>query len=177
MIYSEAVALLKEIKEIEDNVDYDKLFFMGGHKKAYFLKNFRTLEKLLKDIYNGDMTIDEAEIKQNEFTEELDKLKTYPARESKYIDLKENVFKNANNFYEGWKENFYRFKNEILSLSVMDGAKTDSGDQQPDTWGVLKQEKFRNSLKQIKEEQRDIDMDLFEKNFGYETSDKMAQVS
>ena len=106
---------------------------MGGHKKAYFLKNFRTLEKLLKDIYNGDMTIDEAEIKQNEFAEELDKLKTYPARESKYIDLKESVFKNANNFYDGWKEHFYRFKNEILSLSIMDGAKTDSGDQQPDT--------------------------------------------
>ena len=31
-------------------------------------------------------------------------------------------------------------------------------------------------MEQIKEEQRDIDMDLFEKNFGYKTPDKMAQV-
>ena len=30
---SEAVALIKEIKSIADNVDYDKLSFAGGNKK------------------------------------------------------------------------------------------------------------------------------------------------
>ena len=43
---SKAVTLLKEIKEIKDNVDYDKLFFTGGNKKVHRLKNFKTLEKL-----------------------------------------------------------------------------------------------------------------------------------
>ena len=41
---SEAVALLKEIKDVGDNVDYDKLFFTGGSKNVYGLKNFRMLE-------------------------------------------------------------------------------------------------------------------------------------
>ena len=30
---SEAVALIKEIKSIADNVDYEKLCFAGGNKK------------------------------------------------------------------------------------------------------------------------------------------------
>ena len=85
---SEPVPLLKEIKDIGDNLDYVKLFFTGGNKKAYSLKNFKTLEKLIKDIYNGDLSIGEAEIKRNEFAERLDELRAYSARESKYIDLK-----------------------------------------------------------------------------------------
>ena len=35
------------------------------------------------------MTIDEAEVKQNKFAEKIDNLRAYPARGSKYIDLKE----------------------------------------------------------------------------------------
>ena len=64
---SKAVTLLKEIKEIKDNVDYDKLFFTGGNKKVHHLKKFKTLEKLTNDIYKRNTKTDEAEIKQNEF--------------------------------------------------------------------------------------------------------------
>ena len=88
---SEAVALLKEIKDIGDNVDNDKLLFTGGNKKDYSFKNVKTLEKLIK-IYNGNMTIDKVEIKQNEFSQKIDELRAYPARGSKYIELKESVF-------------------------------------------------------------------------------------
>ena len=94
----EAVTLLKEIKEIEDNVDYEKLFFTGGNKKVHCFKNFKTLEKLTSDIYRRNLKIDEAEMKQNKFFEELDKLKDYPARGPKYIHLKESVSKNTNKF-------------------------------------------------------------------------------
>ena len=88
---SEAVALLKEIKDIGDNVDNDKLLFTGGNKKDYSFKNVKTLEKLIK-IYNGNMTIDKVEIKQNEFSQKIGELRAYPARGSKYIELKESVF-------------------------------------------------------------------------------------
>ena len=71
--------MVKEIKDIGDNVDYDKLIFTGGNKKPCGLKNLKTLEKLSKDIYNGDMAIDEADIKPNEFAKQLDELKAYPA--------------------------------------------------------------------------------------------------
>ena len=80
--------MIKEIKSTEDNVGYEKLSFAVRNKKVYSFNNFKTLEKLIKDIYNRNMTIDEAEIKQNEFVGKLDKLRAYPAGGSRYIDLK-----------------------------------------------------------------------------------------
>ena len=53
----EAIALIKETKIIEENVDYDKLSFTGGNKKVYGLDSFKTFEKLIKDIRNKNMTI------------------------------------------------------------------------------------------------------------------------
>ena len=91
----EAVTLIKEIKSTEVNVDYEKLSFAGGNKKSDSFHNFKTLEKFIMDIYNRNMTIDEAQIKQSKFAERLDKLRAYPARGSKYIDLTESVSKNV----------------------------------------------------------------------------------
>ena len=139
---SKAVTLLKEIKEIKDNVDYDKLFFTGGNKKVHHIKKFKTLEKLTNDIYKRNTKTDEAEIKQNEFFEELRKLKDYPARGPKHIDLKESVSKNTNKFYDGWKKIVYGFKNGILPLSKKGGMKTDSADQQPSISDTREQRRF-----------------------------------
>ena len=120
----EAVALLKEIKDIGDNVDYGKILFTGGSKKVYGFKNFRMLEMLFKDIYNRNMTIDEVN-KKNEFAEKIGELRTYQARGSKYIDLQESVSKNTNNFYDGWEKIVHGFKNAILPLSKKDDMKSD----------------------------------------------------
>ena len=38
---SEAIALIKEIKIIEDNVNYGKLFFTGGKKKVCGFASFK----------------------------------------------------------------------------------------------------------------------------------------
>ena len=90
---SEVVALLKEIIDIGDNFDYDKLSVTVGNRKIYGLKNFKTLEKLVKDINNVYMKIDEAEPKQNKFAKWLHELIAYPAMGSKYIGLKESASK------------------------------------------------------------------------------------
>ena len=49
---SKAVALLQETKDVGDNI------FTGGNKDVYVLKNFKTLEKLIKDICDENMTTD-----------------------------------------------------------------------------------------------------------------------
>ena len=118
----EAAALVKEIKDIGYNVDYDKLIFTGDNKKPCGLKNFKTLEKLSKDIYNGDMAIDEADIKQNEFAKQLDELKSYPATGYKYIDLKESLSNGPKICYGEWEKNNARFKNKILPLTIKVGV-------------------------------------------------------
>ena len=120
----DATALIKEIKSIEENVDYDKLSFTGGDKKVYGLDSFKTFEKLIKDILSIIITIDETKIKQNKFAEQFDELRAYTPG-GKYIGLKESVFKNAENFFDGWKKLVNGFKNRILPLSKNDGMKTE----------------------------------------------------
>ena len=48
-----------------------------------------TLEKLIKDILSKSMTIGGAETRQNKYAEKFDESRAYPARMSKYINLKE----------------------------------------------------------------------------------------
>ena len=59
---SETNALMKEIKSIGDNINDDKLSFTCCNRKVYGFNIFKTLEKLVKDIYSKNMTIDKAEI-------------------------------------------------------------------------------------------------------------------
>ena len=61
----EAIVLIKEIKSIEENVDYDELAFRDGNKKVYYFDKFKALEKLIKDPLIRNMTTDGTEIKQN----------------------------------------------------------------------------------------------------------------
>ena len=149
----EVIVLIKETKNIEENVDYEKLSFTGGNNKVYSLDSFKILEKLTKDIRNKNMIIDEAEIKQNKFAEKLDELRTYPARTFKYIDLKEIVSKNVKNCYDGWEKIVYGFKDGILLLSKKDSTKTDSS-HQTDILDTPEQKKINDLFYQIREEQK-----------------------
>ena len=76
---------------------------MGGNKKFMVLTVLWHLKSSLKTFL----------AKINKYAEKLDKLRAYPARGFKYIDLKESVFKNAKNFYDGWEKTVNGFKNGI----------------------------------------------------------------
>ena len=85
--------MIKEIESIEKNVDPDKISFIGGNKKVYSFDSSKTLERLYKDIPYKNMTIEKAELKQNEIAEKIEDLTAYPARGSKCIDLQESISK------------------------------------------------------------------------------------
>ena len=74
------------------------------------------------------------------------------------------------------EKNIYRFKNGILLLFKKDDMKTDSGDQKPDILDTSEETKSNDFLKQVKEEKRNMDMDLFGEQFGYKTPDEMLQI-
>ena len=85
--------MIKEIENIEENVDHDKMSFIGSNEKVYSLDSFKKFERLIKDIPYQNMTIDKAELKQNKIAEKIDDLRAYPARGSKCIDLKGSISK------------------------------------------------------------------------------------
>ena len=64
---TEAMALFEEIKTIEKNVDYRKLKIIGGNSVMYDFSDFKTFNDLFEDLRFEKMSIDDAEIKQNEF--------------------------------------------------------------------------------------------------------------
>ena len=74
------------------------------------------------------------------------------------------------------KKIVYGFKNGTSLLSIKDDMKTDSSDQRPDIFDMPKQTKFNDFLKQIKEEQKNIEIKLLEKYFPYKTPNKKVQV-
>ena len=69
--------MIKKFKSIDNNVNYDKLSFVGGNKKLYGFKNFKVFEKLIKDLHNRNMMIDEAKSNQYELAVNVDKLRAY----------------------------------------------------------------------------------------------------
>ena len=52
-----------------------------------------------------------------------------------------------------------------MSLSKKPGEKADNDDQQPDILDTPEQKRFNDFLGQIKEEQKNINMSLFEEGF------------
>ena len=70
----EAEELLEELKTIQKNVNYRKLKIKEGNMKDYDFSDYRTFKELFRDLYYRNLTIDEAESKQDEFNAVLDVL-------------------------------------------------------------------------------------------------------
>ena len=66
------------------------------------------------------MTIDNAEIKQDEFDSILTNLSNYIPKVQKYIEAKNELLDDVKNFYEGRKKIIEGFKNEIFPLKPDD---------------------------------------------------------
>ena len=110
----EAKELLKEIKIIEKNVNYRKLKIKGGNMKDYDFSDYRTFKELFRDLYYENVTINEAENKQDEFNTVLHLLKKYSPKHDKYVTLKNNLVDNASKFYEEREKIIEGFKNGVF---------------------------------------------------------------
>ena len=82
----------------------------------YDFSYYKTFKELFIGISYRNMTIDEAERKQDEFDSVLGALSAYSTKR-KYIEAKNKLLNNAKNFYKG-RENFFEwFKNGIFLLN------------------------------------------------------------
>ena len=57
---------MDEIEETNDDIDYNKLFFVGSNKEKFNFNIFGTLLIFLLDIFNSKITLKKAEIKQRD---------------------------------------------------------------------------------------------------------------
>ena len=110
----EAKEEFNKIKEIEKNVDRERLFYKSN-KNKYDFKIFRTIRAFGKDIYNGEITLEEADKDQSHLVKKISdfNMKTKPKNDVKKQE-KENVEKNLHSFYEGREMVLNAFKNKIF---------------------------------------------------------------
>ena len=100
LIKDEAKKELDKIKEIEKTVDREKLVYRAS-EYTYNFRNFRTIRTLGRDIYEGKITLKEADEDQSNLLNDIRNFrdKTRPQNDKKKQE-KEIVLKNLYNFFE-----------------------------------------------------------------------------
>ena len=110
----EAKKELDKIKEIETNVDTEKLVYETD-EYTYSFKNVQTIKTFARDIYEGEITIKEADEYQTDLLTEILDLRKYtkPRSEEKKQE-KEIVLQNLYKFFEGKEKILNAFESKIF---------------------------------------------------------------
>ena len=179
----EAKELINEIKTIQKDVDHRKLKFRDGNNIDYDFSDYKTFKEVFRDLYYRTFTIDDSESKQDEFNTVLNLLKTYNPRDNKYIEAKNILVNNANNFYRGREKIIEGFKNGIFSIyyDEHEGFKEDEDEEEEQ---VKQQEELKKQEKKLKKQKKDdfnlmieevadkltdTQIKLFNKHFHFQT--------
>ena len=102
----EAKKELDKIKDIEKNVDREK-FIYEKNEYIYSFKNFQTIKTASRDIYEGNITIEEAnEYQTSLLAESMSFKKNTKPRSQEKKQEKEILLENLYNFYEGREKSF-----------------------------------------------------------------------
>ena len=96
----EAKKVLDKIKEIQKTIDREKLVSKAS-EYTYNFRNFRTIRTFGRDIYEGKITLEEANIDQDNLLRDIRNFnnKTRPQNDRK-IQEKKIVLKNLYKFFE-----------------------------------------------------------------------------
>ena len=144
----EAKALTEEIRAIQKDVDYRKLITRGGNNVTYdFFSNYKTFNELHRDLYYKNMTINNAEMKQNKFNSTRIELNNYTAKDKKYIEAKNSLINNAKKFYKrrekiikGFKEKIFPIKSDAETEQQRTSKKSTKADVNTFSECVIKKE-------------------------------------
>ena len=103
---------INKIKELEKNVDREKLFY-ETKTDTYVFRIFRTIRTFGEDIYNVKITLEGANESQANLVEEIEKFnnKTKPKKKENK-EKKDIVNKNLYNFYNGREMVLNTFKSK-----------------------------------------------------------------
>ena len=66
---------MDEIEDADNDIDYNKLLFIGSNKEKFNFKIFSTPLNFLLDKFNGKFTLKKAEINQRDLNKKIEELK------------------------------------------------------------------------------------------------------
>ena len=111
----EASDLMDEIEDDDDDIAINKLAFIGSNKEKFNFNTLRMSLNLLSDIYNGKISLNEAEFKQKDLEIEIENLQLYCIPKTKEEkEEKSQVLMQANDLLESRNKVIKAFKVDIL---------------------------------------------------------------
>ena len=66
---------MDEIKDADNDIDKNRLVFIGSNRKKFNFNIFRITLNFLSSIYNGEITLKEAEISERTLEKKIEELK------------------------------------------------------------------------------------------------------
>ena len=168
---SEANALVEEIKIMQKDVDYRKLKIAFGNSVTHDFSNYKTFNKLFKDLYSKKMIIDRAD----EFNSILPVLNNYAPKNKKYIEVKNSLLNNARNFYE-WREKIIKgFKDGIFPLNHAVAFEEEQQTSKRKSPNKPTKTDFDELNKQIIKEETEINEELFKNYLSFQKPTEMLK--
>ena len=82
---------MEKIKAIQKDIGYKKLILRYGNNFTYDFSDYKTFNELFRDLYYKNMTINDAEMKQNNFNTKRVALNNYFPKVFKYIEAKNSL--------------------------------------------------------------------------------------
>ena len=106
----EANDLMDEIEEVNNDIDEHKLLFIGSNKEKFNFNTFRMPLNFLSDIYNGKISLKEAEFKQIDLEIKIGDLYGYEPKNKKEKEEINGILMQANDLLEYRGEVIKAFK-------------------------------------------------------------------
>ena len=119
ILNDEAKKEIGRISKIEKTVYRVELVYRAS-EYTYSFQNFRTIKTFGRDIYNGEITLKEADEEQSSLLNEIRNFrdKTKPQDEGKKKQKKKDVLKNLYNFFEGREKFLNAFDSKIFPIKA-----------------------------------------------------------
>ena len=104
-----------EIEEENDDIDIYKLDFVGSDREKFNFNTFKMQLNFLSAIYNGKISLKEAEFKQRDLEKEIEELQFYyiPKNKEEIKEIK-RVLMHANELWESRNKTIKAFKDDIF---------------------------------------------------------------
>ena len=149
---------MDEIEDANDDIDYGKFLFTGSNKEKFDFNIFRMTLNFISDIYNGNVSLKEAEFFQKNLEKKIEDLKfNYKPKNEKEKEEINEVLMQVNDMLE--------YIDKILD-AFKDGTFFSEYLQKSDDAGykyVLKD--VKNFIQEIKSMEEKINLSLFEEFF------------
>ena len=81
---------------------------------TYDFSHYKIFNELFRDLFYKNMTINDAEMKQNKFNSKLDALNNYSPKMEKYIEAKNSLINSAKNYYKEREKMIKAFKKKYF---------------------------------------------------------------